>query len=160
MQQKNWLVGDTGSYSPGTENLFYSIFRLFFLLSSKRHLMPQFLSLWLLHLFLAIFSWNSSLPGPTSYILFHLCSPSVAVLESSDPIGLAGPLVVVWPLCEEMGVSTGGLNLRAASCSRLKGAAQGLVATLDLWGHGQSDVWWPLLLHLPIARASGVLQKF
>lgn len=53
--------------------------------------MSQFLSLWLLHLFLVMFSWNSSLPGPTSYILFHLCSLSLAVLESSGPIALAGP---------------------------------------------------------------------
>lgn len=72
--------------------------------------MPQFLSLWLLRLFLAILSWNSSLPGPTSYILFHLCSPSLAVPESSGPIGLAGPWLVVWPLCEEMDASTGGLT--------------------------------------------------
>lgn len=85
--------------------------------------MSQFLSLWLLHLFLVMFSWNSSLPGPTSYILFHLCSLSLAVLESSGPIALAGPWLVVWLLCEELGVNT-GLDLRAVSPSRLKGAVQ------------------------------------
>lgn len=76
VQQKNQLVLYTGLYSSGTENLLYLIFRpftfffCFFFL--KGDLMSQFLSLRLLHLFLVIFSWNSSLPGPTSYILFHL----------------------------------------------------------------------------------------
>lgn len=69
--------------------------------------MSQFLSLWLLHLFLAIFSWNSCLPRPTAYLLFPLCSLSLAVLESSGSIDLAGPWLLVWPLCEEMSVNTG-----------------------------------------------------